>query len=120
MFGLGVVVLGTGTQRFGARPLWYRAHLSPRARAEISGHLVISLRCARRRDDPEGYTWIRSERNSPTARADAGGADGGAVDRCMRQAMKRSSGECPWPCMATGEERTKNDFGGEGIVYVKA
>jgi hypothetical protein len=28
MFELGVVVLGTGTQRFGARPLPYRAHHS--------------------------------------------------------------------------------------------
>jgi len=62
MFGLGVVVLGTGKQRFGARLLPYRAHHSPGARAEISGHLVISLRCARRSDDPEGYIWIRANK----------------------------------------------------------
>jgi hypothetical protein len=30
-----------------------------------------------------------------------------------------SSGECRWPCIATGEERTKNDSGGEGTVHVK-
>jgi hypothetical protein len=35
MSALGVVVLGTGTQRFGARPLLYRAHHSPGARAVI-------------------------------------------------------------------------------------